>query len=226
MSGLFAHKAKNNREKIRSQRRWAVDKLQFRHIPNQTRYLSCTCTSLISFISRASPTSRFLRPGEVPLRAHKSLGAFPPTGLLSKSQLLSARSCRSQSLLYLSSQHSILHLLDCCFCSVIHVCLFATPRTAAHQASLSSTISQGLLRLMSIQSVMPSNHLILCCSLLLLPPVFPSINEVAVHIKWSKYWSFSLSISPSNHHYPNTKNYQVPAKAWWTRHFPLVLQQP
>ena len=95
MSGLFAHKAKNNREKIRSQRRWAVDKLQFRHIPNQTRYLSCTCTSLISFISRASPTSRFLRPGEVPLRAHKSLGAFPPTGLLSKSQLLSARSCMS-----------------------------------------------------------------------------------------------------------------------------------
>ena len=77
--------------------------------------------------------------------------------------------------------------------------LFATPWTAAHQASLSFTISQNLLKLMSIESVMPSNHLILCCPLLL-PSTFPSIrvfsSESVLHIKWPKYWSFS--VSPSN----------------------------
>ena len=76
-----------------------------------------------------------------------------------------------------------------------------TPWTAAHQASLSITNSQSLLKFMSIESVMPSNHLILCCPLLL-PSVFPSIrvlsNESVFHIRWSKYWSFSFSISPSN----------------------------
>ena len=80
--------------------------------------------------------------------------------------------------------------------------LFATPWTAAHQASLSFTNSWGLLKLMSIKSVMPSNHLILCCPLLLLPSVFPSIKvfskESVLHIRWPKYWSFSFSISPSN----------------------------
>ena len=79
---------------------------------------------------------------------------------------------------------------------------FATPWTAACQASLSFTISQILLRLMSIESVMPSNHLILCCSLLLLPSIFPSIrvlsNESALRIRWPRYWSFSFSISPSS----------------------------
>ena len=84
-----------------------------------------------------------------------------------------------------------------------HVRLFATPWTAAHQASLSITNSQSLLRLMSIDSVMPSNHLILCHhSLLLLPPIFPSIrvfsNESVLPIKRPKNWSFSFSISPSN----------------------------
>ena len=78
--------------------------------------------------------------------------------------------------------------------------LFATPWTAAHQASLSFTISQSLLKLMSVESVMPSNHFILCCPFLLLPSVFPSIrifsSESALHIRWSKYWSFR--ISPSN----------------------------
>ena len=82
--------------------------------------------------------------------------------------------------------------------------LFATPWTAAGQASLSITNSRGLLKLMSIESVMPSNHLILCCSLLLLPSVFPSnrvfSNESALCIRWPKYWSFSFSISPSNEH--------------------------
>ena len=72
------------------------------------------------------------------------------------------------------------------------------------QASLSFTISQSLLKLMSMESVMPSNHLILCCPLLLLPLIFPSIRvfsrELALHIRWPKYWSFSFSIIPSNEH--------------------------
>ena len=76
------------------------------------------------------------------------------------------------------------------------------PWTAAHQASLSSTISQGLLKLISIESVMSSNHLILCHPLLLLPSIFPTIrvfsNELAHHIRWPKYWSFSFNISPSS----------------------------
>ena len=79
--------------------------------------------------------------------------------------------------------------------------LFATPWTAAHQASLFFTISWSLLKLMSIESVIPSNHLILCHSLFLLSSIFLSIrvcsNELALHIKWPKYWSFSFSISPS-----------------------------
>ena len=80
--------------------------------------------------------------------------------------------------------------------------LFATPWTAARQAPLSSTISQSLLKLMSIESVMPSNHFVLCHPLLLLPSIFPRIrvfsNELALCIRWPKYWVFSLSISPSN----------------------------
>ena len=81
-----------------------------------------------------------------------------------------------------------------------HVWLFATPWTAAHQASLSSTISWNLLKLMSFESVMPSNHLIFCCSFLLLLSIFPSIrgfsNESALCIRWPKCWSFSNN--PSN----------------------------
>ena len=77
-----------------------------------------------------------------------------------------------------------------------------TPWTAARQASLSITNFQSLLKHMSIESVMPSNHLILCCPLLFLPSVFPSnrvfSNESVLHIRWPKYWSFSFSISPSN----------------------------
>ena len=85
--------------------------------------------------------------------------------------------------------------------SLSHVRLFATPWTAARQASLSITNSWSLLKLMSIESVMPSNHLILCHPLLLLPSIFPSIrvfsNESVLCIRWPKYWSFSFSISPS-----------------------------
>ena len=86
--------------------------------------------------------------------------------------------------------------------SLRHVQLFVIPWKAACQSLLSSTISQNLLKSISIESGMLSNHLILCHPLLLLPPVFPSIrvfsNELALCIKWSKYWGFSFSISPSN----------------------------
>ena len=83
-----------------------------------------------------------------------------------------------------------------------HVGLFATPWISACQASLSFTISQSLLKLMSIESVMPSNHLNLCHPLFLLPSIFPSItvfsNDLALRIRWPKYWSLSFNISPSN----------------------------
>ena len=79
---------------------------------------------------------------------------------------------------------------------------FVTPWTAEHQASLSFTNSQSLFKLTSIESVMPSNHLVLCCPLFLLPSIFPSIrvfpNELPLQIRWPKYWSFGFSISPSN----------------------------
>ena len=92
---------------------------------------------------------------------------------------------------------SSVQLLSC-------VWLFATQWTAARQASLSITNSRSLPKLMSIELMMPSNHLILCCPLLLLPSFFPSIrffsNESALHIRWPKYWSFSFDISPSNEH--------------------------
>ena len=94
-----------------------------------------------------------------------------------------------------SVQFSSVELLSC-------VQLFATQWTAAHQASLSITNSRSLLKLMSITSVMPSNHLILYCPLLLLPSISPSIrvisNELALCLRWPKCWSFSFSISPSN----------------------------
>ena len=80
--------------------------------------------------------------------------------------------------------------------------MVTTPRTATLQASLSFTVSRSLVKFMSIESVMPSNHLILCHPLLLLPSIFPSIwvfsNESAFRIRWPKYWSFSFSNSPSN----------------------------
>ena len=88
--------------------------------------------------------------------------------------------------------------------SLNRVRLPATPWTTACQASLSIINSQSLLKLMSIESVMPSNHLLLCRPLLLPPPILPSIrvfsNESVLHLRWPKYWSFSFSISPSNEH--------------------------
>ena len=89
-----------------------------------------------------------------------------------------------------------------CCCSSVTKSDSVTPWTAAHQASLSFTISQSLLKLMSIQSVMPSNHLIFCCPLRLLPLIFPSIrvfsSESALCIRWPKDWSFNFSINPFN----------------------------
>ena len=93
-----------------------------------------------------------------------------------------------------------------------HVRLFATPWIRARQASLSITNSWSLLKLMSIELVMPSSHLILCHLLLLLPPIPPSIrvfsNESALCMRWSKYWSFSFSISPSNK-YPGLISFRM-----------------
>ena len=95
------------------------------------------------------------------------------------------------------TQFSSVQLLSC-------VRLFVTPWIAAHQASRSITNSRNSLRLMSIESVMPSSHLILCRPLLLLPPIPPSIrvfsNDLTLRMRWPKYWSFSFSISPSNEH--------------------------
>ena len=94
-------------------------------------------------------------------------------------------------------------LLHCSFQSLSRVRLFATPWTTARQASLSITNSRSPPKPMSIESVMPSNHLILCCPILL-PSIFPSIrifsNQSALRIRWPKYWSFSCNISPSNEH--------------------------
>ena len=88
--------------------------------------------------------------------------------------------------------------------SLSHVRIFVTPMHRGHQASLSITSSQSLLKLMSFELVMPSNHLILCCPIFLLPPIPPSIrvfsNESTFCMKWPKYWNFSFSISPSNEH--------------------------
>ena len=96
---------------------------------------------------------------------------------------------------WLCYQFSSVQLLSC-------LRLFATPWTAARQASLSISNSRSLLKLLSIKSVMPSKHLILCRPLLLLPSIFPRIrvffNESVLHIRWPKYWSFSFSISPSS----------------------------
>ena len=99
--------------------------------------------------------------------------------------------------------------------SLSHIRLFATPWITARQGSLSITNSQSPPKPMSIESVMPSNHLILCHPLLLLPSIFPSItvfsNESALRIRWPKYWSFSFSISPSNEH-PGLISFRM---NWW-----------
>ena len=103
---------------------------------------------------------------------------------------------------YLSLQILNQRLLHCSVQSLSRVWLFVTPWISARQASLSITNSRSSLRLTSVESVMPSSHLILCHPLLLLPPIPPSIrvfsNESTLHMRWPKYWSFSFSISPSD----------------------------
>ena len=93
-----------------------------------------------------------------------------------------------------------------------HVWFFMTPWIASHQTSLSLTISHSLFKLMSIELVISSNHLILCHSLLFLPSIFPSLrvfsNELALRIRWPKYWSFSFSLSPSNE-YPELISFRI-----------------
>ena len=110
-----------------------------------------------------------------------------------------------QLLIYILSSSTRVSFPDFLLCnsvqSLSHVWLFATPWTAAHQASLSITNSRSLLKVMSIESVMPSNHLILCRPLLLPPSIFPSnrvFSNESLLIWWPKYWSFSFSVSPSN----------------------------
>ena len=123
--------------------------------------------------------------------------SFPATGSFPMSQLFPS-SCQS---IWASASASVLptnHSVQ----SLSHVWLFVTPWTAACQTSLSITNSRNLLKLTSTESVMPSNHFILCCPLLLLLSIFPSIrvfsNESVLCIRWPKYWSFSFSISSSN----------------------------
>ena len=109
--------------------------------------------------------------------------------------------------------------------SLSQVWLFATPWTAARQGSLSITNSWSPPKLMSIESVMPSNNLILCCPLLLLPSIIPSIrvfsNESALHIRWPKYWSFSFTISPSNE--PLGWTGWISLQLFWSKSGDLIL---
>ena len=120
--------------------------------------------------------------------------AFSSSGDLPNSEI-KPESTSMQQILYHWATFLVVQLFS-------HVQLFATPWIAAHQASLYFTFSHSLLKLMSIELVMPSNHLILCHPILLLPSTFPSIrvfsNKSALSIRWPKYWSFSISFSPSN----------------------------
>ena len=113
--------------------------------------------------------------------------------------------------------------------SLSRVQLFATPWIAAHQPSLSITNSRSLLKLMPIESVMPSSHLILCCPLVLLPPIPPSIrvfsNESILHMRWPKYWSFSFSISPFNEH-PGLISFRMDWLVLSTKQQRLLLKEP
>ena len=135
-------------------------------------------------------------------KPQRKLGCLRVVSRLNK--LLSQRLSDTFSNMTLVLKGKIHHIASffCC-CSVVQSCLtLCNPMDCSMPGSPSLTISQSLLKLMSFESEMPSNHLILCHRLLLLPSIFPSIrvfsNEVAPPIRWSKYWSFSISISPSN----------------------------
>ena len=152
------------------------------HIPLQGVY-TC-CNSLSSFYTVLS-----------------SMAVFPSSVLFSlKCHQLLRQVFPDNSHLDCTPGHIRAHSVQ----SLSHIRLFVTPWTTAHQASLSITNSQNSPKPMSIESVMPSNHLILCHPLLLLPSIFSNIrvfsNESALRIRWPKYWSFSFNISPSNEH--------------------------
>ena len=153
------------------------------HIPHLRK--SCQSTKTWDLTWSPKPTWKFLTEEN-----WSSWGKYPLSALRSKESVAQKWNPEGPSV-----QFSSVQSLSC-------VWLFATPWTAAHQASLSITNSQSLLKLMSIESVMPSNHLILCHPLLLPPSIFPSIrvfsNESVLRIRWPKYWSFTFSISPSN----------------------------
>ena len=152
-----------------------------------------------SFIQHAELSSSFLPASIAPTADSQYSFLKKLTSPQGKSLRFCARQYPRESSWSLLS-YLIVKSTGCC-CSVAQ---FATPWTAAHQASLSFTISKSLLKLTSIESVLPSNHLILCRPLLLLPSIFPSIRvfsiQLALCIRWPKYWSFSFSISPSNEH--------------------------
>ena len=128
---------------------------------------------------------------------------------------------RKKRVLSVMARHSFLSVVQSLNC--VH--LFATPWTVAHQASLSFTVSQSLLKFMSIESVMPSNYLILCCPLLLLPSMFPSVrvfsSESALRIRWPKYWSLSFSISPSSEY-----SGLIPSRMDWAATFYETVNLP
>ena len=138
----------------------------------------------------------FPSPGDLPNHRHQTQVSHIAGGFFSQlSQKGSPIITMINSKYACFSQFSSIQLLS-------HVQLFATPGTTAHQTSLSITNTRSLPKLMSIESVIPSNRLILCRPLLLLPSIFPSIrvfsNESALHMRWPKYWSFSFNIRPSN----------------------------
>ena len=142
-----------------------------------------------------------------------TLGADPPAPVEPAGDSASSDALTSASWKTLSQNHLVKRFLNSWLTkrvqfssvqSLSHVRLFAIPWTAAHQASLSITNSWSPPKPMSIESLIPSNHLILCRPFLLLPSIFPSIrvfsNESALSLRWPKYWSFSFNISPSNEH--------------------------
>ena len=137
----------------------------------------------------------------VPDVRRKTFNLLPLSKMLPLSFSLSSfiRWEKSSSISYILKNFLIIR---CSVQSLSRVQLFETPRITAHQASLSINNSRNSLKLMSIELVMPSSHLILCCPLLLLPPIPPSIrvfsNESTLRMRWPKYWSFNFSISPSN----------------------------
>ena len=165
------------------------DGYHFQARPIKTSHLCPPCSFHLCLAGEHDDFGSYM----IQFSIHRRKGAW-----ILKSPLGGEPSTDPKFLFYLSVQFSSVQSLS-------RVRLFVTPWTAACQASLSITNCQNLPKPMSIELVMPSNHLILCRPLLLLPSIFPSIrvfsNESALFIRWPKYWSFSFNISPSNEHW-------------------------